>query len=66
MKTKGKLTSIGKDGIIFGLFIIIMRFYSMVRDGFHFEIKELFSPIPLIGVALIIVSFLWARKPVGK
>ena len=66
MKTKGKLTFIGKVGIILGLFIIIMTSFSMVRDGFHFEIKDLFFSMPLIGVALIIVSFLWARKPIDK
>ena len=67
MKIKGKLTFIGKVGIILGLFTIILGFFSMMRTGFRFEIKDLFPPpMPLIGVALIIVSFLWARKPVDK
>ena len=65
MKKKGKLTFIGKVGISLGVFIIILGLPSMVRDGFHFEIKNLFG-IRFIAVTLIIVSFLGARKPVDK
>jgi len=64
-KAKGKLTFIGKLGIMLGFLMVIVAFISMGTAGTDFEIESLFYII-LIGVGLIIASFLWARRPVDK
>jgi len=64
-KAKGKLTFIGKLGIILGFLIIIVAFISMGTAGEDFEIENLFY-MALMGIGFIIASFLWARKRIDK
>ena len=64
-KSKGKLTFIGKIGIVLGFLIILVSFISMGTATYDVELENLFI-FALIGVGFIVASFLWARKPVNK
>ncbi len=64
-KAKGKLTFVGKLGIVLGLIIVIVAFISMGTAGDDYAIENSFY-MALIGIGFIIASFLWARIRVSK
>lgn len=64
-KSKGKLTFVGKLGIIVGLLFIIFSIYSMGTATYDIEFQNLMF-VALIGLGFIIASYLWARRPEKK
>ncbi len=61
-KAGGKLTAIGKAGIILGLFMIIVSILQIfLSKGPSVHPEEIFA-FMLIGTGFAIASYLWARR----
>ena len=64
-KSKGKITFIGKLGIVVGLLFVVFGFISLGSATFDIEMQNSLI-IVLLGFGFIIASYLWARRPSKK
>lgn len=61
-KLSGRLTPIGKVGIILGLLIVLISVLQIFLSTKNSARAEEIFLLMLVGVGFVIASFLWARK----